>query len=200
LQLDSRGYVDTTVADTQVLFDGVPGAIIYALAGQVSAVVPYAVSGTNSVPVQVIYQGQASNIVSVPVSTTIPGIFTSDASGHGQCAIVNQDGIVNTPDNPAPVGSVISLYATGEGQTVPDGVDGKPAGYPAPVPVAQPVTATIGGVSAPVQYAGGAPGEVAGVMQVNVQIPQGLSAGSAIPIVIRVGGKNSQTNVTLAIK
>jgi len=188
------------VADTQVLFDGVPGAIIYALAGQVSAVVPYAVSGTNSVPVQVIYQGQASNIVSVPVSTTIPGIFTSDASGHGQCAIVNQDGIVNTPDNPAPVGSVISLYATGEGQTVPDGVDGKPADYPAPVPAAQPVTATIGGVSAPVQYAGGAPGEVAGVMQVNIQVPQGLAASSALPVVIHVGSQSSPANVTVAVK
>ena len=83
---------------------------------------------------------------------------------------------------------------------MPGGVDGEPAGYPPPVPVAQPVTATIGGVSAPVQYAGGAPGEVAGVMQVNVQIPQGLSASSAIPISIRVGGQDSQTNVTLAIK
>jgi uncharacterized protein (TIGR03437 family) len=200
LQLDGRGYVGTMVADTQVLFDGIPGAMIYAVAGQVSAVVPYAISRMSSVPVQVTYQGQASNIVSVPVSTAVPGIFTGDASGHGQGAIVNQDGTMNSPDNPAPVGSVISLYTTGEGQTVPDGVDGKPAVYPAPVPVAQPVSARIGGVSAPVQYAGGAPGEVAGVMQVNVQIPQGLSASSAIPIVIRVGGHESQTNVTLAIK
>jgi uncharacterized protein (TIGR03437 family) len=174
--------------------------MIYAVAGQVSAVVPYAISRMSSVPVQVTYRGQASNIVSVRVSSAIPGIFTSDASGHGRGAIMNQDGTANSPDNPAPVGSVISLYATGEGLTVPDGVDGKPAGYPAPVPLAQPVTATIGGVSAPVQYAGGAPGEVAGAMQVNLQIPQGLSASSAIPIVIRVGGQDSQANVTIAIK
>ena len=136
LQLDSRGYVGTKVADTQVPFDGVPGAMIYALAGQVSAVVPYEVSGKSTTQVQVTYQGQGSNIVSMPVSTAIPGIFTMDTSGHGQGAIVNQDGTVNSAANPAPAGSIISVYATGEGQTSPGGADGKPADWPAPVPVA----------------------------------------------------------------
>jgi len=46
----------------------------------------------------------------------------------------------------------------------------------------QGVTCTIGGSNAPVQYAGGAPGLVAGLMQVNVQIPAGIQAGSAVPV------------------
>ena len=40
------------------------------------------------------------------------------------------------------------------------------------------VTATVGGMNAVVSYAGGAPGFVAGVMQVNLQIPAGLTAGN----------------------
>jgi uncharacterized protein (TIGR03437 family) len=68
------------------------------------------------------------------------------------------------------------------------------------MPIAQPESATMGGVSALVQNVGGASGLVAGVLQVNIQIPQGVSTGSSVPIVINVGGQNSQANGTLAIR
>jgi uncharacterized protein (TIGR03437 family) len=74
-----------------------------------------------------------------------------------------------------------------------------PGDSPAPQPVAQPVSATVGGVSAQVQYAGGVPGLVAGVLKVNVKVPQGVAAGSVVPIIIQVGAQSSQTGVTLAI-
>jgi len=61
----------------------------------------------------------------------------------------------------------------GEGQTSPAGVDGQAAQIPLPHPLA-PVAVTIGGTTVIPQYAGGAPGEVAGVMQINVQIPRGI--------------------------
>ena len=199
-QLDSRGYVATSLAGTQVMFDGVAAPIIYTQATHVSAVVPYGVSGKTFTQVLVIYQGQASNVVSTPVSTVMPGIFTAESTGQGQGSIVNQDGTVNSAGNPAPVGSVVSVYATGEGQTNPAGVDGKPGASPEPVPLAQPVTATIGGVPALVHYAGGAPGAVAGSFQVNVQVPQGVAPGSSVPIFINVGGRDTQMNVTLAIR
>jgi uncharacterized protein (TIGR03437 family) len=199
-QLDSQGYVSTSNSGTQVLFDGVAAPIIYTQAAQASVVVPYEVSGQTSTQVQVVYLGQTSNTITMPVSVAVPGIFTSDSSGKGQGSIFNQDGTANSPGNPASIGSYVSLYATGEGQTNPPGIDGKPAGQSAPVPVAQPVTATIGGVPAVVQYAGGSPGSVAGLFQVNVQIPQGVGASSAVPIVISVGGQSSQANVSLAIK
>jgi uncharacterized protein (TIGR03437 family) len=59
-----------------VLFDGVAAPIVYAVASQVSVVVPYEVNGQATAQVQVSYQGQSSDIVSMPVSTTTPGIFT----------------------------------------------------------------------------------------------------------------------------
>ena len=64
----------------------------------------------------------------------MPGVFTRDASGQGQAAIVNEDGTLNSPANAAPVGSYVALYATGEGQTAPGGVNGRLAGWPAPAP------------------------------------------------------------------
>jgi len=97
------------------------------------------------------------------------------------------------------VGDYISLYATGEGQTTPAGVDGKPATVPYPYPNL-PVTVTVGGQNAPVQYAGGAPGLVAGLMQVNVQIPAGIAVGNAVPVVLRVGAGFSQAGVTIAVR
>jgi uncharacterized protein (TIGR03437 family) len=50
-----------------------------------------------------------------------PAIFTSGSQG----AILNQDGSVNTPSNPAKLGSVVSIYATGAGSLPVDLPDGQ---------------------------------------------------------------------------
>jgi uncharacterized protein (TIGR03437 family) len=200
LQLDRQGYVSTNLDGEEVLFDGLPAPMIYAVAGQVSAVVPYEVSGESSTQVEVSYQGQVSNSVAVPVAKVVPGVFTVNASGAGQGAVVNQDGTVNSANNPARIGSTVFVYATGEGQTNPAGVDGKPDTAPPPEPIAQPVTATVGGMAAQVEYAGGVSGLVAGVLQVNVQIPQGVSPGNAVAVVLNIAGVTTQENVTIAIR
>lgn len=100
------------------------------------------------------YQGQTSDPLSAPVAAAVAGIFTTSASGSGQGAILNQYGSLNGPNNPAPVGSYVFVFATGEGQTNPAGLDGSLDGVPAPNPIL-PVTATLGGVNATVQFAGG---------------------------------------------
>jgi uncharacterized protein (TIGR03437 family) len=64
--------------------------------------------------------------------------------------------------------------------------------------VVNAVTATIGGINAPVHFAGLAPGFV-GLYQVNVQAPAGVTAGSAVPLVLTQAGVSSNT-VTLAIR
>ena len=199
LTLDNKGYVSTNLFGTQVTFDGVAAPLILTSAKQVNVVVPYSVSGKTSTQLQVTYQGQNSNVVPTPVAEVAPGLFTIDASGRGAGAILNQDGTVNSAANPAVAGSYVFVYATGEGQTTPRGVDGKPGDAPAPTPITQPVTATVGGINAQVQYAGGVPGLVAGVLQVNVQIPQGVAGGDSVPIVLNIGGKPSQATVTLAV-
>src|SRR6266513_2265269 len=81
-------------------------------------------------------------------------------------------------------GDVIVIYCTGLGQTNPAAVTGQPAS--ASQVVLQP-TVTVGGQAAGVQYAGLSPGFV-GLYQVNLQIPPGVSAGSAVPVVITQNG------------
>ncbi len=178
-----------------VRFDGVRAHLLYASNTQLSAIVPYAAGGGN-VRITVEYSGQTAT-ASVPFAQVAPGLFTADASGTGQAKAINQDGSENSASQPALPDTVISLFATGEGQTSPEGVDGKMAGSPAPRPV-QTVTAFVDGRPAVVKYAGGIPGVVAGVMQVDVQIPEGTASGTAVPVSISIAGVSSQT-VTIAV-
>jgi uncharacterized protein (TIGR03437 family) len=182
----------------QVQFDGRPAPIIYTSEPQASVVVPYDVAGQATTQLRLIYQGVISSVVTLPVTVSVPGIFTLDASGSGPGAIFNQDFTLNSAFNPAPRGSVIQLFATGEGLTDPAGIDGRLAQTPLPMPIA-PVAAQIGGVDAVVYYAGGAPGLTAGLMQVNLIVPAGVTPGPTVPVVISVGGVPSQTQVTVAV-
>jgi uncharacterized protein (TIGR03437 family) len=179
-----------------VLFNGIPAPLLYSTDTQAGAVVPYALIASN---LQVVAQGAAAPSAPLPgtLAATAPGMFTADGSGAGQAAATNQDGSTNTSGNPASAGSVISLFATGEGQTSPAGVDGRLGAAPLPQPVAR-VTVTIGGIPAEVKYAGGVTGVIAGVMQVNAVVPSGLSG--AVPVVISVGGVASQSGVTISVK
>ena len=69
----------------QALFDNVAAALTYVSAGQVNAVVPYGVANNSNgqTNIQVVYQGVASNTVTMPVAPSTPGIFTLGASGQG---------------------------------------------------------------------------------------------------------------------
>jgi uncharacterized protein (TIGR03437 family) len=198
LTLGSNGLVTKFLTGTRVLFDGEPAAMIFAQDGQVNAVAPYAVEGRSSVQVQLEAQGQKSNVIAAQVVQAAPGIFTLDSSGSGQAAALNQDGSLNSAANPAGRGSIVVFFATGAGQTEPPGVDGKPASPPLPAPVL-PVAVEVAGLNAEILYAGGAPGLVAGVVQVNARIPEQAAPGSASPLVLRSGGARSQPGVTVAI-
>lgn len=122
--LNSAGLVSTQIANTQLLSDGVAAPIVYVSANQSSVIVPYSVSGTITHMV-VTYNGQSSAPVTLRVASSAPGLFTADASGKGPGAFSNADGRPNSAANPAAKGSIITLYATGEGQTLPPSVDGK---------------------------------------------------------------------------
>jgi len=77
------------------------------------------------------------------------------------------------------------LYGTGFGTLSPQPPDGQAVGQLASTKV--PVTATIDGVPAVVSYAGAAPGLIAGVTQVNVQIPADMSANASAAVVLKSG-------------
>jgi len=197
-QLTSEGRLSTNVMGTQVLFNDVTAPLIYVRSDQVAAIVPNAVAGQTNVKVQVRYQSQSSPSFSIPVSPTAPGLFTLDQTGRGQGAILNQDNTINGRLNAAPRGSIVVLWATGQGASDPDWAEDELAAEPLPAPI-NPVKVTIGGQEGEIRYAGAAPG-FAGVMQVNVRVPSGIKTGSAIPVVLKIGTASSQPGVTLAVQ
>jgi uncharacterized protein (TIGR03437 family) len=181
---------------TQLTINGIAAPLIYASTGQVNAIVPYEI-GIGVAKVQVTAGGIQAAAWAVPIAPSAPSIFTVSSAGVGQGAVVNADGSVNSATNPAARGSAIQIYATGGGQTSPASSTGSVA--PAAANLVLPVTVTIGGVNAQVLYAGSAPGELDGVVQINAIIPQSVTPG-ILPIVVTVNGVASQTNVTLAIE
>ncbi|HEV2447575.1 MAG TPA: hypothetical protein VGS58_16710, partial [Candidatus Sulfopaludibacter sp.] len=159
-QLDSSNRLPFSVAGTAVTFDGIAAPLISVQDGAIVCFVPFAVSAATEVTVK--SSAGQSNAVRVPVSPAQPEIL----------AIANQDGTPNSANNPAAQGSVITVYVSGLGQTNPPGVDGQVNAAPAAVPLA-PVTVYVAGMPAMPQYVAAAVGLVAGISQVNVQVPSG---------------------------
>jgi len=174
----TAGKVATSLAGTTVTFDGVPAPLLSVAAGQILCVVPFAVGSANAVTnMQVSSGGVVSNAIRLPVTSTMVEVL----------AVVNQDGALNSAGHPAPGGSVVTLYAAGFGQTVPPGVDGQLNGTGALQPVQGGILVQMAQTNEypEVLYAGPAPGQVAGIVQINFRVPQ-LDPGS-YPTAVGVG-------------
>jgi uncharacterized protein (TIGR03437 family) len=165
----TEGLYPFAVSGVRVLFEGVPGPILYASGAQLNVVIPFGMYGYSTVRAQVEYDGVLSDAYPLIMSSTAPAVFTYATGGAIQPIIVNPDLSLNSRDNPAPAGSYVTFYMTGLGVTSPLGTDGNPASFPLPTPV-EPVSVDADGFS--ILYAGDAPGLVEGVSQVNVQLPK----------------------------
>jgi uncharacterized protein (TIGR03437 family) len=203
LELDYTGKASTSLGNVLVLFSGHLAPLTYVSSTQINCVVPYEIAGISAPSVQVKYAGQLSNALALTSVPTSPGIFATN--GTDQAAVLNQDGSVNGPANPEAAGNIVSVFVTGEGQTSPLGItgsvtcqDGCNTLQQIPVPIL-PVTALIDSKPATVTFYGEAPGLVSGVVQVNVMIPPTIAPGTR-PLMISVGGANSQPGVTLSVR
>ncbi len=67
-------------------------------------------------------------------------------------------------------------------------------------PLAGSVTAEIGGVPAPVRYAGVAPGTTNGLQQIGLLIPANSPVGASVPLLLWVNGVPAQTTATIAVE
>jgi uncharacterized protein (TIGR03437 family) len=200
----ATGKLFTTIGGVQVLFNGTPAPMVYASSTQVSAVVPYEMASIPSPLVWIEYSGQTSNGYALTSAATAPGLFAQNASGSGPGAILNQDNSLNGPGHGAAKGSIVQVYMTGEGQTTPQGVTGRITAVTLPPPQVTPepvqlIQVSINGQLANYTYAGEAPGMVAGVMQLNVQIPPNAPSG-ALPIQVSIGGNMTQNGITVSVQ
>jgi uncharacterized protein (TIGR03437 family) len=153
------------------------------------------VAGRPTTTVRVIYKGVPGTPVTYNVLPAAPGIYTLNQQGNGPGAILNQDYSGNTPAHPEKKGNVVAIYMTGEG-VIPGNVTGAIATTVKNLPA--PPTATIGGVSAPVIFAGTSPGIINGVLQVNVAIPDNAPSGQQA-LVLTFGNSPTQAGVTVSV-
>jgi uncharacterized protein (TIGR03437 family) len=167
--------------------------VLFVSPGQVNFQVPFETSvGTASVTVS--GNGLTSSAVNVPVMTAAPGLFF-DSSGHA--IVQNQDFSLNSPTNPAKVGSTITAYLTGSGpldHTVTDGA----ATPGSPLSSATSTTAaTFGTVTAQVSFTGLTPGFV-GLVQMNVVVPSTLNTQDYLLTLSIAGQKSNAATVSVS--
>jgi uncharacterized protein (TIGR03437 family) len=198
LEFSAPHQVSSLLDGTEVWFDGLSGIMLYAGSGQVNVVAPFGLAGRSTTKVQLVYGGIPSAAVILNVATTAPGIFTQNGTGTGLSAILNADGGLNTAMSPAHAGDVVSLFGTGGGVTSPPSEDGVPA--VAANSLAAPVEVLLNNQSITPTYAGSAPGLVAGVIQVNFQIPAGLPSSTPVRLQLKIGGVTSPASTTMVVQ
>ncbi len=137
--------------------------------------------------------------VSIQIVPAAPGIFTTTENGLGQAILVYLANLqIAAPSSPIPRGGTAFFYATGLGALQPPVADG--AASPASPAVATP-TVLVGGIMAPVLFAGQAPG-FPGVNQINITIPANAPTGNTVPLQIQTadGSLTTSNLVTIAVK
>jgi uncharacterized protein (TIGR03437 family) len=204
----------TMLANRQVVVnDQIPAALYAVTPNQINFLFPTAApAGTDRLAVRVADTGELVAGGTIVTAATGPGLFTAGQNGSGQAAAVNQDGKINSSANPAAIGSLITLYGTGQGQVSPAVPDGMPAPVsPLSTTVAVPTSdsrtcttsqpsmcVAVGSAFGDVQFSGLAPGFI-GLWQINLKIPQGVTAGSAVPVRVLINGVPSNI-VTIAVR
>jgi uncharacterized protein (TIGR03437 family) len=190
----------TLLGGTRVLFDGTPAPLLWVGNDQINAVAPFEIAAPLT---EITIQTNQTTYGpwEMFVVPTQPGIFTIDGSGKGQAAVINQDGTPNSATNPAAKGSLISIYATGAGLMNMPMTDGAVVSTNPPFATPQSaVLVEIGAVPAALQYAGVAPGLIAGALQVNVTVPESAASGDAVPLWLAIGQTWDMLGATVAIK
>jgi uncharacterized protein (TIGR03437 family) len=198
-QLDEQtGRLRTALGGVIVLFDGVPAPLFFVRGDQINVQVPYGVAGRSNSQVVVVFNENVSNVFSIPVAESAPALFL--LSGTSRAVAFNQDGTLNTPQNPALRGQVVILYGTGEGLTNPAAQDGRlaPGQEPLQRPIL-PVRVTFGASEASLKFAGSAP-NFSGLLQINAQIRSNAPTGDAVPVRLTVGNASSPPGATISIR
>ena len=195
----------TSLGDIQVTFAGTPAPLYFVSPGQINFFVPQSAPAGSNVEIEVVQvsTGQVLGAQQVPINTIAPGIYTTcqanQAGTQREACVLNEDFTVNSASNPAPRGSVIQIFGTGQGMVTNPPADGSAAvSSPLSGTVASPTRVAMGtcfiddcGTPLPgdvgtagshstswVSFSGLTPGLV-GLWQVNAQIPMAIPPASS---------------------
>lgn len=190
------GRLPTQLEGVSVTINSNPAAVNYVSPSRIIVQVP---DDQTVGPVQVqVTTAQQTWSGTAQMQRFSPGLFTLDGryatALHADYSLVGRvnllAGVTTTPAEP---GGTVDLWGTGFGWTTPAIPSGELVTQPALT--ANPVTASIGGVQAQVQWARLS---AAGVWQIRIRIPDNLPNGDA-RVVAEVGGVHTQDNVFLTI-
>lgn len=192
------------VANVQVTFDGTPAPLFWVQDTQINLVAPWSLIPRQNTRVCVSYNDAGTdNCLTWPVVVNSPAVFTVDGR---YAAALNQDGTYNSANNPAPVNSIVTIYATGLGPIAPSQPDGSLIGFPLPTNTLPISVYAFYSTGIPfgnqsqtffdVQYAGPAPGSVAGVSQINFRVAPFPSYNT---IFLRVDGVTSSPSFAIYV-
>ena len=169
-----------------------------------TAMLPADFNALGSATVVVQSGGGLSNPFLTPVTAAEPGVYSVDGSGLGQGYILNQDGTLNSPGNPANEGAPITICATGVGPVTFDG---------GLAVTASPVSVYIdgfyaNGIAATLGPRAGLPGNV---YQISVYVPKPADDAASNPnlqnfvmppsvaVTLEVNGAKSQAGLALSV-
>jgi uncharacterized protein (TIGR03437 family) len=196
----TSGFLPTSLGGVQVLVNGVAVPLLYVSDSQINAVAPQAATPNSSLTVQIVSNSVTSPGFPVTVVTADPQVFQNPDS---TAAAINQDNTLNSAANPAKAGSIVSIWVTGTGAVYPRPLDGQISTAAQDyeccqvgalvvrsssfVQVPQPTPAPV------VLYAGAAPGMVAGLVQINFQVPPYIDTPSTLGFSVFASGQSSST-------
>ena len=164
-----------------VKINGIAAPLGYVSPTQINAQVPFEIA-PGTAQLTITSNGTTTGPVGLTIQTAAPGLFMY---AIGRAPAINQDGTLNGPGNPAPVGSYVSVYLTGQGLVDQPVATGTAAPIRTVSNTLAQTTATIGGILATVSFSGLAPGFV-GLGQVNLLVPN-LPAGDQ-QVIVTIGG------------
>jgi uncharacterized protein (TIGR03437 family) len=164
---------------SQVLFNGIAAPVLYASEGQMNVLAPYGIAGNATVAVQ----AGDSAAVTLYVRPAQPEVFRSGTSALA----LNQDGSINSAQDPAAPGSIVTIFASGAGTLLRAFTDGSAPAELVGGPVL-PVSVLLNGRSIEVTYAGNSPGQLVNLLQVNFRLPRDAGGGD---FQLMVGGAAS---------
>ena len=194
-----------SLGTTSVVLSGnsTPLPLLYAAGSVVNVQIPYD-AAVNSTQQLVVQRGNAISVpVPIAVFTASPSILSTNASGSGQGHVyVIGAGAIETlagPNAPATAGNPVVIYCVGLGAVTPSVSAGAVASGTTLSTANAPVTVTFGNQTVTAGFAGLTPG-LAGLYQVNVNVPPGVTPGNQVPVTISVGGKSSSGSIYMAVK
>jgi len=165
----------------QVLVAGIPGRVVAATASQVNFLVP-ALAPLGPAAISVRANGSELASGQATITSSGPGIFVLRPDPSQPGAVENQDASMNTSSSPADAGSIVQIYATGNGPV--DASGNAPVSVffgdlPADVLASVPLT----------QYPG--------LWQINVRVPAGITGEVPLFVVAQNLASNA---VTLSVR